>query len=44
MSYLMQGRYPLREGMTHDGNVLLSWGLWEIPDAANDETSAVESP
>lgn len=38
MSYLLQGKYPLREGTCHDGSVLLSWAIWTVPDASNDET------
>lgn len=41
-SYLAQGLYPLREGMTHDGNVALSWGLWEVPEADNEPRWADE--
>jgi hypothetical protein len=42
VSYLTQGAFALREGtMTGfppgEGGVLLSWGLWQIPDAENDE-------
>lgn len=36
-SYLRQGFFPLKEGYTHDGNVLLSFGIWEVPEASNDE-------
>lgn len=37
MSYLLHGRFPLREGATHDGAVLLSWGTWTPPEADNDD-------
>lgn len=36
-SYFGYGLFPLREGHTHDGNVLLVWGLWEVPQADNDD-------